>query len=377
MKYLILRVKLVIFIFTFFMNFAYADFNTLLSAPQGGISSEVWQGALTSYMSQCSSSECPCVLVIAEGISGQDTSANMWIGTFKGGMATELWSGYASRFANNGQNDRSVSMDTDLCKRRNGVAEVSNGQACIPKRKCKDPSVYKNLADQLGLPEGVALTSFYFSTPMQNETYKFHDFYACNSPPCPATLGCLGLERHAMKSLCLNYMGSDGSNGINAQENGGAWLYFHNEGPPSQNTGSLPMAGQGFNKFAEGGLCSHIPTVSLSSGEIVSGTDYSGSGSDSSNSASSGENAMSLISGTGDIVNQRLQEQQQNRGLPSISEEHEQFQKSIEEQRALTTESCVKTTTEACPNAESSAISEYCADPEGVERSGCEFGGES
>ncbi len=324
-------------------------------------------------MSQCSSGDCPCVLVVAEGISGENTSANMWIGTFKGGMATELWSGYASRLANSGQNDSSVSMDTDLCKRRNGVASIVNGEACIPGRSCRDPSIYRNLARELGLPQDVALTSFYFSTPMQNETYKFHDFYGCNSPPCPATLGCLGLERHAMKSLCLNYMGSDGSNGINTQENGGVWLYFHNINAPSQNMGSLPMAGEGFNKFSKGGLCSHIPTTHLSTGASVSGTDYSSGDGDSSGGGNGGSSGdyMSLMSGTSNIVNERLQQQQAEQAA-----EQEQLLAKVDEQAAFTTQSCIKTTTEACPNADESAISQYCSDPEGVERSGCDFGGE-
>lgn len=178
-----------------------------------------------------------------------------------------------------------------------------------------------------------------------------------------------------MKSLCLNYMGSDGSNGIKAQENGGVWLYFHNINAPSQNMGSLSMAEEGFKNFSQAGLCSHIPTIHLSSGAKVSGTNFNDDSSSNSASTrsvgSSAGNYMSLMSGTSDIVNQRLQEQQTQR-----AEEREKLLASIEEQDKFTSESCVKTTTEACPDADESAISRYCSDPEGVERIGCEFAGE-
>lgn len=354
-----------------------ADFSSLLSSPQGNISPQVWSEALTSYMSQCSSGNCSCVLVVAEGITGDIKSANMWIGTFKGGMATELWSGYASRLATSNQNTQSVSKDTNPCKRRNGVASIKHGMACIPGRKCKDPSIYRNLADELGLPEGVALTSFYFSTPLQNEMYKFHDFYPCKTPPCPGTLGCLGLERHAMKSLCLNYMGSDGSNGVKAPENGGVWLYFHNMGAPSQNVGSESQAQLGFEKFEKAGLCSNIPSISLSSGEVVNGVDFSG-GSSSSRSergsfGGSAGNYMQLMQGTNQIVNDTIKQQQQTRGLPTISEQHKKFLESIQKSKETTAKSCITTTTKACPNVDSSTISQWCAKPEKSQRNGCKF----
>jgi len=345
-----------------------ADFNQLIQSPPSNISSNVWQSALTSYMSQCAGGDCPCVLVIAEGIPGQNTSAQMWIGTFKDGLTSELWSGYASRLANSGQNDENVSMDTNLCKRRNGVATMQGGMACIPGRRCKDPSVYRSIAQQLGLPDDVALTSFYFSTPMQNEMYKFHDFYGCNSPPCPQTLGCLGLERQAMKNLCLSYMGSDGSNGINAPERGGVWLYFHNTGQPSQNSGSLPMAGQGYNRLAEGGLCSNILTTHLSSGESVAGTSNGGSsGSSYSSERPQGKTGSSPMVRLTDSVNQLLQESQERQ--KAIQEGKQEF----EQQEAFTIEACKKTTREACPNAEDSKIGQYCEDQENIAHNGCQF----
>ena len=354
-----------------------AEFMNIAQSPQGNISSQVWSSAVTSYMSQCSDGDCPCVLVVAEGISGQNTSANMWIGTFKGGMPTELWSGYGSRLANSGQNDENVSMDTDLCKRRNGVATVSGNTACIPGRSCRDVSVYRNLADQLGLPDDVALTSFYFSTPMQEEVYKFHDFYECSSPPCPSTLGCLGLERFAMKSLCLNYMGSDGSNGINAPERGGAWLYFHNTGQPSQNMGSSAMAEQGYDRFSQAGLCSNVSSVHLSSGEMASATDVGGSssGNDNQSGSGSGGNSGQLISQASNLINETLQKNIESE--QALIEEHKSQQEEIEAAAKAVIQSCQQTTVEACPNADESAISRYCDDPEGVARSGCKFGDEA
>lgn len=249
-----------------------ANLQNLLNQPLAYISGDVWKKALTSYLSKCKGN-CPCSLVVAEGISGNDTSAKMWIGTFKGGSAVELWSGRASRLANSGQNDTSVNMDTNLCKRRNGVASVAGDNCCIPGRTCRSCSVYKSIAADLGLPDTVELTSFYFSTPMHNETYKFHDFYGCPRNECPATLGCLGLERHAMKALCMNHMGSDGSNGVTAPERGGTWLYFHNiNAPPS--SGSEEEAKQGLERLARGEICTDTSTAHLGSGQLMSPGDY-------------------------------------------------------------------------------------------------------
>ena len=367
-----------LFISLLTISFARADLSMLLQSPQGNISSSTWSNALTSYLSQCADGDCPCVLVVAEGIQGQDTSANMWIGSFAQGQTSQIWAGYASRLANSGQNNESVSMDTNLCKRRNGVASIVNGQACIPGRSCKDPSVYRALADDLGLPDDVALTSFYFSTPMQNETYKFHDFYPCNSPPCPATLGCLGLERHAMKSLCLNYMGSDGSNGIEAPEKGGVWLYFHNINQPSQNTGSQQSAEQGLSKF-ENGLCSNVAMSDLNSGASVSGTSYSdGSNSDESSGGSGGSGGMdfgNMALQSGNIINENLAQSMED--SKELTEEHKAYQEEINKQKAFTIESCVKTTSEACPNADSNSVQSYCDAPSEVQRSGCKFGEEA
>ncbi|MCF8058474.1 MAG: hypothetical protein K9K67_04205 [Bacteriovoracaceae bacterium] len=342
--------------------------NNLLRAPLGNISQSVWRNALVSYLSQCVG-ECPCALVVSEGIQGDINSANMWIGTFKDGQPTELWSGLASRLASGDQNRENVSMPTDRCKRRNGVAEVRGNQACIPQRSCRDVSVYRSLADELGLPENVALTSFYFSTPMQNEMYKFHDFYPCTSTPCPATLGCLGLERHAMKALCLNHMGSNGSNGIEAPERaGGVWLYFHNTGRPNQNPGDEDSAFAGYRSLAQNGKCSNVSTANLSSGELMSPSSIlaSGGGRTTSGRSPSSSNGGGLLQGFNQLAGLGQQQGQERGEEQALSPQQEQFQRAIRRE-------CNQTTAEACPNVSESIINEYCEDVRRFTRNACEF----
>ncbi len=368
-----------------------ADINSLLQSPQGNISSNVWSNAVTSYLSQCAGGQCPCVLVVAEGIQGNNTSTNMWIGSFKEGMVSELWSGYGSRLANSGQNDESVSMDTGPCKKRNGDATVSGNEACLMRTKngkpypsCRPLTQYRSIMQELDIPDGVATTSFYFSTPMQNETYKFHDYYTCNTLPCTGTAGCLGLDRQAMKSLCLNYMGSNGSNGYTAEEKGGVWLYFHNLNQPSQNVGSRESAEQGLKAF-EQGHCSNIPIVSLSSGEIVSGVSVAGSsGSDFSGDSYSGGSGSgsgggmdmgSMALQSGNIVNDSLKQNMENN--KAMMEQQAALQEKLDQQKQFTVDSCIKTTTDACPNAQSGNIENYCSAPDEVKRSGCKFGEEA
>ncbi len=343
--------------------------NNLLRAPLGGISNGVWSSALTSYLSQCEG-DCPCALVIAEGDSGDIHSTDMWIGTFKDGQPTELWAGRSARHA--GENTVNVSMSTDRCKTRNGVAEVRGNQACIPKRDCRPASVYRALIRELGLPDGVALTSFYFSTPMQNEKYKFHDFYACSESRCPSTLGCLGLERQSMKALCLNHMGSNGSNGIDAPERGGVWLYFHNTGRPQSNSGSEAQAARGLANLANG-KCSNVSTAHLSSGQIMSPTSILAT---NRGSRSSGRGPASSSGGGGYAAMQQGLQGVQQIGTayqPQDEKEEEEGSQQERESFEVISNQCAETTSKACPNVANTTIRDYCRDVERYDRRACEF----
>lgn len=342
----------------------------ILSNPPSGIERGVWENAVTSQLSQCANGDggdCKCALVVSQGIQGDIYSATMWIGTFARGEQTTLWTGYASRKASADQNRTSVNMPTNRCKRRNGVATVTGNRACVPGRQCRDASVYRALIAELGLPPTVALTSFYFSTPMQNETYKFHDFYGCRSPRCPATLGCLGLERHAMKDLCLRHMGSDGSNGINEPERGGVWLYFHNVGSPGMR-GSRQAAVQGFENMMTGRVCGQTSTAQLGDGSsYVNPGDYaaSGEGEDYSSGGDSVGSAMQVMQGFGNGSYQ-----------PSEAPQGAETPEQKEAQAAYIEEvinACEQTVSEACPNVESNVIRDYCANQRSYKRGSCEF----
>jgi hypothetical protein len=368
--------KIISFVLTFLIsvnvssndNLDRERLNMLLSSPLGGISNGVWSSALTSYLSQCEG-DCPCALVIAEGDSGDIHSTDMWIGAFKDGQPTELWSGRSARHA--GKNRVNVSMSTDRCKKRNGVAEVRGNQACIPNRDCRPAAVYRALIRELGLPDGVALTSFYFSTPMQIERYKFHDFYACSESRCPSTLGCLGLERQSMKALCLNHMGSNGSNGIDAPERGGVWLYFHNTGRPDGNSGSEAQAARGLANLANG-KCSNVSTAHLSSGQIMSPTSILAN---NRGSRSSGRGPASSSGGGGYGAAQLGLQGVQQVGAASQPQdgqgqvERPQEDKSVE----IISNQCAETTSKACPNVPNSTIRDYCRDVERYDRRACEF----
>jgi|GEM_PF-2584509 len=350
---------------------------SILSDPPDGINSDVWRGAVISYLSQCAGGgqDCKCALVIAQGIQGDVSSTTMWIGTFKGGSPIRLWTGYGSRLAVSHQNTTSVNMPTDRCKRRNGIATVSGDQACIPGRRCRHVSVYRDLADELGLPADVALTSFYFSTPMHNEMYKFHDFYGCSQPPCPGTLGCLGLERQAMRALCLNHMGSNGSNGIDAPERGGAWLYFHNNStPPSR--GSEMTAAEGLAKFEQGMVCGDTSTAHLSSGELIAPDARYGDGAGGGNSEEYySNNGMNPVSSGMEVMNQMGAAGYSPNGVPSSGDAYGDPAKS-EQDEELTRQvidSCQGTVQNSCPEVEGAVVREYCANPRAFRRGSCEF----
>lgn len=359
---------------------AQAAFDNLVSSSPSGIEQSVWRNAVTSQLSACANGEtgdCKCALVIAQGIQGDIYSATMWVGTFKwegNQMAPKtLWSGYASRKASGDQNRESVNMPTDRCKRRNGVASrLGNGMAQIPGRTPRPVSTYTNLIAELGLPSNVALTSFYFSTPMQNETYKFHDFYACRSPSCPATLGCLGLERHAMKDLCLRHMGSNGSNGIDAPERGGVWLYFHNIQSPGMR-GSRQAAIQGTRQFMNG-ACAQTSTARLGDGSsyVAELGNYSASG--------LGDGATSYDGSSGSAVGSSLQAMQafgnsgyqppQAPGEGDTPEQQEAFAAYTRE----VVDACQETVSSSCPQLELDIVRDYCADNESYVRKGrCEL----
>lgn len=339
-----------------------AEYNQIASNPPNGISQSVWAGATQSFLSQINNgSNAKCVLVIAEGRQGDITSANMWIGHFLQGSSQSLWSGYASRFAVPHQNTTSVNMPTDRCKRRNGLAEVKGNEACIRDR-CLDISVYRNMIDDLGLPPDVAITSFYFSTPLQKEVYKFHDFYGCSEPPCPQTLGCLGLERHTMKSLCVNYMGNNGSNGLDTPEKGGVWLYFHNMGAPPS-LGSPQEAGLGLQKLKNGSACANVTPVNLASGELQN---------------------ISAPNSSGISDEQAISQHYESEGVngadlaQSLSQMSPELAKQIAEQKTEEigelVAMCESVVVQSCPDADIPLVREYCANQRAYERKGsCEF----
>ncbi|MCR9203806.1 MAG: hypothetical protein NXH75_04455 [Halobacteriovoraceae bacterium] len=350
----------------------------ILTPPSdAGIDQNVWQNAVISQLSQCAnvdneenSEDCKCALVVAQGVRDIYTT-RMWIGTFAGGTTTPLWQGFASRKASADQNRTSVNMRTNRCKRRNGVATVSGNQACIPGRRCRDASIYRNLVAELGLPPTVALTSFYFSTPMHNETYKFHDFYPCTESRCPATLGCLGLERFAMKDLCLRHMGSNGSNGIDAPERGGAWLYFHNINSPGVE-GDRDTAFRAYKKMAQGTLCANTSTARLgdgspwtpSGGHSLTESGFGGDQYDGSSGSASGS-AMQAMQAFGNSGYQ-----------PPAPPEGAETPEQQEAQAAYTKQiidACEETVSDACPQVESNVIRDYCADQRSYERGSCEF----
>lgn len=354
------------------------DDQILTPPAESGIDRGVWENAVISQLSQCAnvenennSEDCKCALVIAQGVRDIYTT-RMWIGTFARGSVNTLWQGYASRKASADQNRTSVNMRTNRCKRRNGVASVSGNRACIPGRQCRDVSVYRALVAELGLPPTVALTSFYFSTPMQNETYKFHDFYPCSASSCPATLGCLGLERHAMKDLCVRHMGSNGSNGIDAPERGGAWLYFHNISSPGVE-GSKEMAFQAYKKMATGRtLCASTSTARLGDGSdwapagdyALTGdgdgaTDYSGSSGSASGSAMQ---AMQAFGNSG----YQPPAPPQGAETPEQQEAQAAYTKQI-------IDACEATVADACPRVDANVIRDYCADNRAYRRGSCEF----
>lgn len=228
-------------------------------------------------------------------------------------------------------------------------------------------SAYTNLIQELGLPSDVALTSFYFSTPMQNEMYKFHDFYPCSSPQCPSTLGCLGLERHAMKDLCLRHMGSNGSNGIDAPERGGVWLYFHNISSPGVR-GSAAAAVQGVRQFMNG-TCSQTSTARLGDGSsYVSPGNFAASG--------LGDGAMDYSGSSGSAVDSSLQAMQAfgNSGYqPPQAPEGAETPEQQEAHAAFTREIvsvCQETVNDSCPNLDPQIVNDYCSDHEAYVREG-------
>ena len=354
----------------------------LRNAPQG-IDNSVWRKAVTSQLSACAqgkTGDCKCTLVLAQGIQGDIYSATMWIGTFtRGGnnylVPKALWTGYASRKASSDQNRESVNMPTDRCKRRNGIGEtVSPGMVRIPGRRPRPTSTYISLMQELGLPQDYInrgiYTSFYFSTPMQDEMYKFHDFYGCRSPQCPATLGCLGLERQAMKDLCLRHMGSDGSNGIDRPETSGVWLYFHNIGAPRER-GNDSLAVEGVRRFMAG-TCSNTDLAELGDGSSSELGNYAASG--------LGDSATDYDGSSGNAVASSMQAMQafgnsgyQPPGAPEGVETPEQQEAHAAYTREVV-DACQDTVSSSCPNLDSNVVRDYCADNESYARDGeCEL----
>lgn len=229
-----------------------------------------------------------------------------------------------------------------------------------------------SLIEELGLPPTVALTSFYFSTPMQNEMYKFHDFYPCSSPSCPSTLGCLGLERFAMKDLCLRHMGSNGSNGIDEPERGGVWLYFHNIRSPGIR-GSEQQAIEGARQFMRG-TCASTSTARLGDGSSyvsdlgghgVSGpgdgaTDYDGS------SGSAAGSAMQAMQAFGNSSYQPP-EAPQGAQTPEQQEAFAAYTREV-------VDACQDTVNSSCPELDPQIVRDYCADQESYVSGGsCEL----
>jgi hypothetical protein len=357
-------------------------FRRLASDPPSGIDGSVWREAVTSQLSQCANGEggdCKCTLVVAQGIQGDIASVTMWIGTYRWEnnslVPKTLWSGYGSRKASGDQNRTSVNMPTDRCKRRNGIgSEVSPGMVQIPGRRPRPTSTYINLMQELGLPQeyinqGI-YTSFYFSTPMHNEMYKFHDFYPCSSPSCPATLGCLGLERLAMKDLCLRHMGSNGSNGFDEPEKGGVWLYFHNIGAP-ESRGSEGQAIEGTRSFMRG-TCSSTSLAELGDGSTPITGSFAASG--------IGDSAMDYDGSSGNAVSSSMQAMQAfgNSGYqPPQAPEGAETPEEQEAYAAYTREvvdACQDTVSSSCPNLDSNVVRDYCADNEAYARDGeCEL----
>jgi hypothetical protein len=351
------------------------EFQTFINSGQEHqITSDVWKSAWTTYLASCSGGTCPCSIVIADGkhSEGQNDgrSVRMWIGTIGGGQKSELWSGWGSKL-NKGFHERNPESGNDinytaelpLCKRRVGGGEVRGDEVCVEYAagdSCRPISQFRTYMASLGVPESAGYTSFYFSVPMHNETYKFHDFYGCQGPSCPRTLGCLGLEKKAMKDLCVNHLGSDGTNGFNVArpQDGGAWLYFHNTGRPPEASSDQEAAFQGFRRLKN--TCQGVSRAQLETGTLLPGSAVASGGQNSYSGGGTGGGGMGPMSGF----------QPYGEGA---TESQNMMAEAGDTANLATLESCIESTAKACPRASSDMISRYCQDQRGVERCGCGF----
>lgn len=364
-----------------------AELEALLSQPAEGMSPDVWRSAWSDYLSNCSEGSCECVLVIADGSTTDKRSVKMWLGTLGGGELSTLWTGWGSRLLPGGKEDEPLAGYTDnvsmalekRCARRNGEGTVRGDQVCVriqqgtsnERDSCAPLGTYREYMDSLGIPESAGYSSFYFSHPMTEETYKFHDFWGCSQPPCPRTRGCLGLEKHAMKALCLNHMGSLGQdqegrfgNGFEEPRKGGAWLYYHNTGSPG--SGGNPLQGY---RALKNGTCSDVSRADLSTGGMATSAPVGGESRGSRRGGSSGggdpAGMMSMMGGGAGQVNQI--DQDPAAYAPGQQDDNQAL---IEDMRV----NCINHIKEACEEVRDTSIpQEYCEDSENFTRNGCEF----
>lgn len=387
----------------------------LLSSPGGGINSETWKNAVISQLSQCGNSggDCKCTLVIAEGI-GADSSANLWIGTLSRGETTTLWEGKASRNSGSGFNSGNSNMPLGSCRENLGDSSLTDKSTCLPELGCRDVTLYRGLADGVGTSPSETTTIHHYSTALQNGNHFFHDFYPCDSEPCPATQGGLGLDRGVMKQLCSQHI-----NGT------GAWLYFENTSSPGP-LGSQESAFEGYKNMVKGNTCSNVSMASLSGGSFSTSdqaiamddfdppSDYVNSSegihnevqrrssyrepssSGSSGGMGSGYGGSDYNDASNDPYSEQSQANQQGQGedgggpelqipIPPKGKDEDQEEKERKQREeeirkknedAVTQhiiKSCETTTFHVCAQVSANIIKAYCANPRLFKRSSCIF----
>jgi hypothetical protein len=162
-------------------------------------------------------------------------------------------------------------------------------------------------------------------------------------------------------------MGSDGSNGIDSEERGGAWLYFHNNGAP-ESRGSRSSAARGLLNFERGSVCANTSTANLSTGEIIPPSgNYSNASPGSDNSSGQYYNSNGL-----NPVGSGIDAGGLNNEGEAASQEDDPRNQDDEFVRKII-DSCQRTVSQSCPNVEEAVIREYCANQEAFKRGSCQF----